>query len=106
MEDTSVKKSWIAVLLGTAVAMNMMLIGLLVAREVITLPQAIPATAESAVPDLRTEVQLEWVGSRTKGDWRIEEYQKVEVQLDEKGHIVSKHPTSEMTYMRYWNPSS
>ncbi|SDX18982.1 hypothetical protein SAMN05444487_111143 [Marininema mesophilum] len=100
--DASLKKNGLSVILGTVVAINMMLAGLLIANQVVTLP-ALPVSSESAHPALQTEVQLEWVGSRIVGNWRIEQYRKMEVQLDEKGKIVKKRPTPEMTYMRYWN---
>ncbi|MFC4078044.1 hypothetical protein [Salinithrix halophila] len=99
----SVKNGWVQVLLGTVVAVNLMLGGLLVARQLVVLPQAVPATGKSAEPSLRTETQLEWEGTSTEGNWRIDHYRKIDVQIDDKGKIVDRQPSSEWTHIRYWN---
>ncbi|WP_141201606.1 hypothetical protein [Paludifilum halophilum] len=99
--NESLKPTMIQTVLGTVIAVNLMLGGILIAREQIVMPEATPALGQPSA-QTRTEYRMELEGTDRKGNWRVEHYRKIKVQLDEKGRLVEKKPTSEQIHLRYW----
>lgn len=93
---------WLPVVLGTVIAINIMLITLIIAREVTVLPETQPALAQPGTPRLTTDYRMELEKTTREGEWVVEHYRRMKVHLDANGREVERTPTSEMTHVRYW----
>ncbi|PTM58763.1 hypothetical protein [Desmospora activa] len=93
---------WIPVILGTVIAVNLMLVAMLVARETTALPESLPALSQPGTPRLTTDYQMELEKTTREGNWVVEHYRQVKVRLDTNGREVDRNPTSEVTHIRYW----
>ncbi|MDA8353545.1 MAG: hypothetical protein M0Z65_10260 [Firmicutes bacterium] len=96
------KNHWIQALLVTAIAINLMLVGILIVRHQVEPAGVIPASAKPGQTALRSEIQLQYQGTTQERNWEVEHYRKVEVFLDKKGRVVKTKPTGEEKHVRYW----
>ncbi|TCP69120.1 hypothetical protein [Baia soyae] len=89
--------------LGTAIAINLMLVAML-----LWVPQAtsVTATAYPTQNGTKNEYTSELQSRQDKGSYQVEAYQEYEVTRDGDGKIVKKQATDETTYLRYWNGES
>jgi hypothetical protein len=105
------KSTLMQISLGTAVAINLMLLSLILGYHLVPIQEAVPSIAKTAVPNLRTEYGMEWIGSETvpgtsidgKGSWTVEHYREYEYRYDKNGRLIEKLPTGKMEHLRYWN---
>ncbi|MDR6224446.1 hypothetical protein [Desmospora profundinema] len=98
-----IRFQWIPVIVGTLIAVNLMLIGLIVARNVTVFPESVPTWAQPGTPQLTTDYRMELESTTREGSWVVEHYRKIKIRLDENGKEVEQSPTSEQTHIRYWN---
>ncbi|SEN29019.1 hypothetical protein [Lihuaxuella thermophila] len=97
--------------LGTAVAINLMLLSLILGYHLVPVQEAVPSIAKTAKPDLRTEYGMEWTGSEKipenstdeKGSWTVDHYREYEYRYDKNGRLLEKLPTGKEEHLRYWN---
>jgi hypothetical protein len=102
--------------IGTLVAVNLMLFALILGKNVVPIQEAIPSVAQPAKPELNTDFQMEKVGEQAvpgtpdisiqmgnRGYWTVEHYKEYEYHYDGDGHLLYKEPTSNDTYLRYWH---
>ncbi|QKG84376.1 hypothetical protein GXN76_07725 [Kroppenstedtia pulmonis] len=95
------KPTIIQTLLITVLAINLMLTGILFARNQISMPEAAP-TMGKPVGTTRTEYQMELENVTREGKWQVQHYRKIQLFYDAKGQVVKKEPTDEQTHLRYW----
>jgi hypothetical protein len=107
------KKVRYPTLLGTIVAINLMIISLIIGQHLVSIEEDIPSMVGTAQPDLHIEYMEELVGTDIipvhsadfKGSWTVEHYKEYEYHYDKEGHLVEKYPTSKETHLRYWHES-
>ncbi len=101
------KKTLMQAFLFTLLAVNLMLGGLLLAKKQIPSEKAVPSFAKSSEPHLQIGYTWELYKASIEGPYLVEHYKEYECTYNKSGHLISKRPTNEETYLRYWreNPS-
>jgi hypothetical protein len=110
------KISWMQIVIGTAVAINLMLFSLIVGKKTVSIDEAIPLIAKTAEPRTAVDFDMEKVGETKvpatsdqpsptgeKGYWTVEHYREYECHYDKNGRLLYKSPTNNNSYLRYWN---
>ncbi|QKI82095.1 hypothetical protein [Kroppenstedtia eburnea] len=100
--EQSWKQTLIQTLLVTVIAVNMMWIGLLVARNRLEPAGTAPVMGRPGTPASQKEVRLQYEGVTSEGEWEVEHYRTIEILRDEKGREIQSRPTGEETHLRYW----
>lgn len=100
--EPSWKQTWIQSLLVTVIAVNLMWIGLLVARSQMQPTGSAPAMGQPATPASSQEVRQKYEGVTREGKWEVEHYRTIEILRDAKGQEIRSRPTGEETHLRYW----
>lgn len=99
---TNWRQTLIRVGIGTAISVNLMLLTMIAVSKWIPIESAIPSFASTSKPNLYTEYVMELKDRKQEGDYEVEHYQEMEITYDKQGQIVSKKPTTNDTYVRYW----
>ncbi|SFJ86594.1 hypothetical protein [Thermoflavimicrobium dichotomicum] len=86
----------------TAIAVNMMLGGMLLAREQVYIEKAVPSFAGPAEPHLQTEYAWELYKASIEEPYIVEHYKEYEYTYEKNGRLISKRPTNQHQYLRYW----
>ncbi|RAL21097.1 hypothetical protein [Thermoflavimicrobium daqui] len=89
----------------TALAINLMLAGLLLARDQVIFEKAVPSFAGTIQPHLKQEFRWELYKASVEDLYIVEHYKEYEYHYDKSGRFVSKRPTGQDSYLRYWRKS-
>lgn len=96
------KMSGKQVLLCTIIAANVFLLALIWAKHQIAIPPEAETAVAGSAERTFTEYDYELKKVTETDGWRIEHYELYEITLNDSGDVVSKKPTGETQYMRYW----
>ena len=104
--DLSWKQTLIQTLLVTVIAVNMMWVGLLVARSQLEPAGTAPVVGQPGSPASQKEFRLRYEGVTREGAWEVEHYRMIEIIRNAKGEKIRTRPAGEETHLRYWKGDS
>jgi hypothetical protein len=96
------KKSLMQAIVFTLLAVDLMLGGLLLAKHQLPPEKVVPSFAKSSEPNLEIGYTWELYKASIEGPYLVEHYKEYECIYNKSGHLLSKRPTNEETYLRYW----
>lgn len=111
MKEQSVLKSTVLI---TVIAINLMLGGLLVSKNIIKINGITPAIAAPSEHTARIDFVMEFTGEKTHTEnpnnsmtgheeiWLVEHYKEYEIHYNKQGEVIFKEPTGKEENIRYW----